>query len=128
MSKLPRLEPHDMRFNVYSVKLLRLTKQMKEPMLRESSNNRPGEPLRSWLVPTEVVEHNARAVVAFSGAHDALARIIAHAPLSLEDQVALGRLNSFCVAQWYEPVVTMLREPHIDPAIAKFFEPLLTDT
>ncbi|RKN66773.1 hypothetical protein D7252_03640 [Microbacterium sp. CGR2] len=62
----------------------------------------------------------------FSDARGPLARIIAREPLSLEDQVALGRLNSFCVAQWYEPVVTMLKEPHIDPAVADFFEPLLT--
>lgn len=100
---------------------------MNEAEWTASPNVRPGEPLRSWSSPTPVVEHDARAVVVFSGARDPLARIIAGEPLSLEDQVALGRLNSFCVAQWYEPIVTMLREPHIDPVIAAFFEPLLAE-
>ena len=56
---------------------------------------------------------------------DALARIIEGVELSLEDQVSLGRLNSFCVAQWYEPIVTMLPDAHIDPELATFFAPLV---
>lgn len=101
---------------------------MAESYWRESPNTRPGEPLRSWLVPTEVVHVDAIAVVSVAGARDALARLIKRETLSLEDQVALGRLNSFSVAQWYEPVVTLHGEPHIEQEIAGFFEPLLAKT
>ncbi|WP_163618465.1 hypothetical protein [Microbacterium sp. B35-30] len=98
---------------------------MTEIQMSASPNTRPGEPHRSWLAPTRVVEHDALAVVSFSGARDALGRLIANEPLSLEDQLALGRLNSFCFALWYEPVVTMLKDPAIDTEVAAFFEPLL---
>lgn len=91
----------------------------------ESPNTRPGEPHRSWLRPTEVVQHDAMSVVSFSRSRDALRRLIGDEQLSLEDQVVLGRLNSYCFALWYEPVVTMLPAPQVDPEVAAFFEPLL---
>ncbi|WP_279630375.1 hypothetical protein [Microbacterium phyllosphaerae] len=39
--------------------------------------------------------------------------------------MSFGRLNSFYVAQWHEPIVTMLPDAHIDPELATFFAPLL---
>jgi hypothetical protein len=110
---------------VPSLPRMRLSAQVTAIELSESPNTRPGEPHRSWLAPTRVVDHDALAVVSFSGARDALGRLIRDEPLSLEDQVALGRLNSFCFALWYEPAVTMLRDPAIDPEVAAFFGPLL---
>jgi hypothetical protein len=93
-------------------------------VLFESPNYRPGEPLRSWLVPTPVVKVDAMAVVGTSRSRDALARLIADQPLSLEDRVALGRLISVSVGFWYEPPVTMWDEPIIDPEVAAFFTSL----
>ena len=94
--------------------------------LNVSPNSRPGEPLRSWHETTPVVDHDAMSVVTFANARDALARLIAREPLSLQDQVALGRLNSYCVVQGYEPIVSLLREPYIEPETAEFFGHRLT--
>ncbi|GAA4772521.1 hypothetical protein [Microbacterium gilvum] len=87
----------------------------------ESSNDRPGEPLRSWLGATPVVKVDALATVGISRSRDALGALIAGDPLTLEDQVALGRLNSFAVSRWYEPVVDLRGKPAIDPDVAEFF-------
>lgn len=76
-------------------------------------------------MPTDVVKHDARAVVAFAKAREPLARIIAGESLSLDDLVLLGRLNSFCVAQWYEPMITMLPEAQIEAGVADFLRPLV---
>jgi len=91
----------------------------------ESSNHRPGEPLRSWLDVTAVVTSDALANIHFAHAGDALKRLLAGAALSDSDVIALGRLNSFCVVRWYEPMVTLLDKPFIDPDVAGFIEPLL---
>jgi hypothetical protein len=74
--------------------------------------------------PTPVVKVDAMAVVGTSRSRDALARLIADQPLSLEDRVALGRLISVSVGFWYEPPVTMWDEPIIDPEVAAFFTSL----
>lgn len=39
--------------------------------------------------------------------------------------MSLGRLNSFCIAQGCERIVTMLPDAHIDPELATFFAPML---
>lgn len=91
----------------------------------ESSNSRPGEPLRSWLSHTDVVTADAIFTVRMAGAKEALERLIAGESLSPDDQIALGRLNSYCVARWYEPMVALMHEVHIDPDVAQFLSPLL---
>lgn len=96
--------------------------------MKESANFRPGEPLRSWLTETEVVESDAIFTVRMADAHDALTAIISGHPLRDEDLISLGRLNSYSVARWYEPVVTLMREAHISPEVAEFFKPLLPKT
>jgi hypothetical protein len=92
-----------------------------------SPNQRPGEPLRSWLDLSPETEHNARAVLSFSRASGSLRAVINGEIPTTEDLVSLGRLNSYCVAQWYEPVVELMREPFIDPRVAEFFRPLVFD-
>lgn len=98
---------------------------MNDETLTSSPNHRPGEPLRSWLEATREREHNARAVLSFSEATDAVRKLIAGETLTLEDMVSFGRLNSFCVLQWYEPLVELMREPYIDPDVAELFGPLV---
>lgn len=92
----------------------------------QSPNNRPGQPLRPWRKDSRITEHDARSVVEFSGSRESLARLINGEQLSLHDQVALGRLNAYCVAQSYEPAVSLLVEPQIDQEAAALFGPLLT--
>lgn len=95
------------------------------PRMIQSPNNRPGQPLRPWRKGSRIAEHDARSVVEFSGSRESLARLIDGAQLSLHDQVALGRLNAYCVAQGYEPAVSLLVEPQIDQEAADLFGPLL---
>lgn len=104
---------------------LRLTELVAGETYTSSPNHRPGEPLRSWREATPEREHNARAVLKFSAAREALRKLIEGESLATEDIVSLGRLNSFCVAQWYEPLVELMREPFIDPDIAALFRPLV---
>ncbi|MGM1018430.1 MAG: hypothetical protein ACQEW8_12920 [Actinomycetota bacterium] len=92
-----------------------------------SPNHRPGKPLRSWSEPTQEREHNARSVLRFSAAQDSLRQLIAGEHLATADLVSFGRLNSFCVALGYEPLVELMREPFIDPGVAEFFEPLVEE-
>jgi len=96
-------------------------------MYTSSPNHRPGEPLRSWLESTPVREHDARSVLRFSAAEDSLRKLIASEGLATEDIMSFGRLNSFCFAQWYEPLVELMREPFIDPSVAEFFGPLVKE-
>jgi hypothetical protein len=96
-------------------------------MYTSSPNDRPGEPLRSWLEPTPAREHDARAVLKFLAAQESLRKLIAGEALATDDVVSFGRLNSFCVAQWYEPLVELMREPFIDPEVAVFFRPLVSE-
>jgi len=100
---------------------------MNEEAYSVSPNSRPGQPLRSWVEDTIEREHNARAILQFSASTDSLRRLIEGDSLALEDIVALARLNSFCVAQWYEPVVELMREPFIHAPVADFFRPLVMD-
>lgn len=65
------------------------------------------------------------ADIQFAHASEALARLISGGVLRDADVIALGRLNSFCVARWYQPMVTLLDKPFIDPGVAAFVEPLL---
>ncbi|MEV4667879.1 hypothetical protein [Microbacterium sp. LWO12-1.2] len=107
---------------------LRLAEMVAGETHTSSPNQRPGKPLRSWREETWEREHNARAVLKFSEATDAVRKLIAGESLTTEDIVSLGRLNSFCVAQWYEPLVELMREPFIDPDVADFFGPLVKTT
>lgn len=85
-------------------------------MTIESSNYRPGEPLRSWADETLVASHDAVFALKMADAVDAMSRLLNHEALSVDDVLAFGRLNSYCVARWYEPMVTLLPDPAIDPA------------
>ncbi len=96
-------------------------------MYTSSPNHRPGEPLRSWLESTPVRAHDARSVLRFAAAEDSLRKLIAAEGLTTEDIVSFGRLNSFCVAQWYEPLVELMREPFIEPSVAEFLKPLVSE-
>lgn len=94
--------------------------------MRESSNTRPGEPLRSWTDQTEVLQADAIFTVRMAKAHDALQSLMTGQSLNAEQLIALGRLNSYAVARWYEPVVSLMSTAHIDPGVAEVFMPLLS--
>lgn len=100
---------------------------MEESMYKESPNTRPGEPLRSWTAATDVVRVDAIFTVRMANARSALTSIIAGEKLEAEDVMALARLNSYSVVRWYEPIVTFLPDPHIDPAIAGVFGQILSE-
>jgi hypothetical protein len=91
-----------------------------EPV-RESSNYRPGEPLRRWVDNTPVVEHDLNLILKHARAREAVERFLRESEVAEGDVVTFGRLNSICVGQWYEPLVDLSRdEPRISPDVAEF--------
>lgn len=86
----------------------------------ESSNYRPGEPLRSWTSGEPVAPHDAHASIAGAEALSSLRRLLDGEQLNDADLIAFGRLNSHCVLWWYEPMVSLIRGPEISPEVAEF--------
>lgn len=84
---------------------------------RESSNYRPGEPLRSWTSGEPIAPTDAELIIQASKSLASLRRLINGDHLTDEDLIAFGRLNSNCVLRWYEPIVSLVREPQIDPEV-----------
>lgn len=84
---------------------------------RESSNYRPGEPLRSWTSGEPIAPTDAELIIQASESADSLRRLIDGDQLTDADLIAFGRLNSNCVLRWYEPIVSLVREPQIDPEV-----------
>ena len=85
----------------------------------ETSNHRPGEPLREWDAITAAGDLDLTIQGSASG--DALTRLIKGEPLSSEDLFSFGRLNSLCVLKWFEPLVMLLGPagPQIAPEHAE---------
>ncbi len=86
----------------------------------ESSNYRPGEPLRSWLNGEEVTRYDAELIVQKSGSADSLRKLFSGGSLDDADLIAFGRLNSWCVLQWYEPIVILVSKPTAAAKVVKF--------
>jgi len=84
---------------------------------RESSNHRPGEPLRSWTSREPIAPTDAELIIQASKSLSSLHRLIYGDPLTDKDLIAFGRLNSNCVLRWYEPIVSLVGEPRIDPEV-----------
>jgi hypothetical protein len=89
------------------------------PDWEESSNYRPGEPLRSWASGEPIVPADAEIIIAASQSLASLRRLIHRQTLDDRDLIAFGRLNSNCVLRWYEPIVSLVREPQIPPEVLK---------
>lgn len=85
----------------------------------ETSNHRPGEPLRAWDAVTAAGDLDLTIQGSASG--EALTRLINGESLSPEDLFAFGRLNSLCVLKWFEPLVMLLGPagPQIAPEHAE---------
>ena len=83
----------------------------------ESSNYRPGEPLRSWDSSEPITSVDAELIIKAANAKAAVIRLVNDEPLSVKDELAFGRLNSWCVQMWYEPMVMLIGNPQIDPAL-----------
>ena len=89
-------------------------------MSSESSNYRPGEPFRSWTSGESVAPFDAEFAIAASEALDPLRRFLDGDKLNDSDLIAFGRLNSYCVLRWYEPLVSLIRGPEISPEVIDF--------
>jgi hypothetical protein len=90
------------------------------PLPRESSNYRPGEPLRSWTSGESVAPFDAEFAIAAANALGPLRRLLDGDQLSDSDLIAFGELNSYCVLRWYEPLVSLIREARVSPDVADF--------
>ncbi|MCT9871981.1 hypothetical protein [Paenarthrobacter aurescens] len=84
---------------------------------RESSNYRPGEPLRSWSSGEPIAPVDAELIILASKSLSSLRKLIREDQLLDEDLIAFGRLNSNCVLRWYEPIVSLVGEPQIEPEV-----------
>lgn len=82
-----------------------------------SPNYFPGEPLRPWDAAEPNIAFAALLLIRSAGARGAIERLVRSEPVSVEDLVTFGRLNSWCVLQWREPMVMLIGEPRIDPAL-----------
>ncbi|GAB3552189.1 hypothetical protein GCM10027404_22360 [Arthrobacter tumbae] len=88
-------------------------------IIAESSNYRPGEPLRGWLTE-DVASIDINLIIKKADAGDALQRLIDKEPLTTEDYLIFGRLNSWCVLDWWEPLVLLIDRARIAPEIEDF--------
>ena len=81
----------------------------------ETSNHRPGEPLRKWDDVT--ASGDLALTIMGSDSGEAIVRLVNGDPLSSDDLIAFGRLNSLCVLKWFEPLVMLLgpKGPQIAP-------------
>lgn len=86
----------------------------------ESSNFRPGEPLRQWEPDSPVAAIDVNLVIGKAAAGPALASLLAGQDLSAEETIAVGRLNSYCVLEWWEPLVMLIDKPTISAETADF--------
>lgn len=93
-----------------------------QPLPYESSNYRPGEPLRSWTSGEPVAPFDAEFSIAASESLSSLRRLLDGDELNDADLIAFGRLNSHCVLRWYEPLVSLIRGPQIAPEVIKFLQ------
>lgn len=77
-----------------------------KPFIKESSNYRPGEPLRPWNAedPAPV---DLEFAIREAEAGESLIRLLNGDEISKDDLIAFGRLNSVCVMRWYEPLVLL---------------------
>lgn len=72
----------------------------------------PCEPVATMEISLTIQKGNAA---------DPLIRWVNDEELSLEDHLAFGRLNSWCVFDWWEPLVLLLDHPRIKPRHVEFF-------
>lgn len=89
-------------------------------LVPDSSHYRPGEPLRKWDPVNPVAIMEISLTIQKGNAADALIRLVNDEELSLEDNLAFGRLNSWCVFDWWEPLVLLLDHPRIKPRHVEF--------
>lgn len=85
----------------------------------ESSNHRPGEPLREWQPEDTRTGIDFDLLVKKAGARDAIAKLAWGKTLSADETISLGRLNSHCVLEWFEPMVILVGTPTLIPSLVE---------
>ena len=63
-----------------------------------------------------------REHIAASSSLTSLRRLIDGDELEDEDLITFSRLNSHCALRWYEPIVSLVRDPQIAPEMIKVFK------
>lgn len=76
--------------------------------MRESSNERPGEPPRRWLDVTDVNEIDVDLLIVMSGTREILASLPGGVRLGKGDVARLALLNVLSEQRSYEPLVELL--------------------
>ena len=90
----------------------------------QSSNHRPGEPLRSWLSGEQFAPIDAGLHLKAAKAGPAVARLLNGEDVSVDDALAFGRLNWINVSFWYEPMIELFTQPRIPPPLVPFLRGL----
>lgn len=57
-----------------------------------------------------------------AGAAGALRKLVHGEPVTVEDEAVFGRLNSWCVQMWYEPMVVLIKRPQVSPGVRALLE------
>ena len=88
-----------------------------------STAYRHGTPLRSWTdEPPDIAAGAAELAIKASDSVDAIRKLLRKEPVTVAEQLSLGRLNSHCFLMGYEPMVLLYDFPRIDPAIPPLLE------
>lgn len=90
--------------------------------VRQSSNYRPGEPLRRWDSSVPSAPWDLDLLLQRSQAVEVMARVLDGRKMTDQEIVVLARLNSWCVHDWYEPLVSLIKEPRMTDMTAAFVE------
>lgn len=83
----------------------------------ESSNYRPGEPLRAWSLEGGVCALDFKLLVQRAAAKEVLLKLYRGDDLSKDDRLILACLNSWCVITWYEPISVLINEPQVSDTV-----------
>lgn len=83
----------------------------------ESSNYRPGEPLRPWSLDSDITATDFRLLVQRADARDVLVKLYDDDRLSKDDRLILACLNSWCVITWYEPISVLINGAQISEEV-----------
>lgn len=91
----------------------------------QSSNYRPGEPLRPWSADSDVACLDLGLVAQAANATEVLKKFADGESLSLEEQIVIANMNSWCFLFWYEPLVTQVAYPQASEKVIDMIKKFL---